>query len=433
MRAFVPAPPLSGRTRARARPPESRRRRPRAAPRAALRAPHERVVVELARPLGVVLKESAAGRRVVVDEVEDSGCAAGLVQPGDIVVEASASDGGETWPERSLDGAVNAIKNRNGESVTLTLERYHAEDAQDEATAAPKGGFYAGALPSAQKGSPSAPGVGNSGVPNAAGVTAVVVDENSLLAAAREAAEAVPAKAPFAGEGSAPVVAANSKATMAARENAAVTTGEKNRTSALPKKGSSKVVSSVVGDCATRERIMIEVAPPLGLVLQEAARGKRVVVAEVDVAGRAAGLVKQGDVVVEISTPGGETWPSRGLEGAVSAITSGGDTVTLVLERNDAKMVRVPTAMPKGVRARSRPLVEEKIQAEADALDWEGEWWIKDAEKDGRSAELGSTVWADGTKAGEGEKEEPVEEKKFEEFLQLILLFPILLLLLPQF
>jgi pentatricopeptide repeat protein len=131
--AFAPTPALPTPRR-----PPAKRARPGAAPPPAATPPRcarRTLTVELPRPLGLVLEESsAAPRRVVVSHVDADAPAAAVVRVGDVVVATSATFGSGTWPARSLDGAVSAIRTRCGATVTLVLER---EDGEAVAVAPP--------------------------------------------------------------------------------------------------------------------------------------------------------------------------------------------------------------------------------------------------------------------------------------------------------
>ncbi|GMH70005.1 hypothetical protein TrST_g14148 [Triparma strigata] len=82
-------------------------------------------VVELKRPLGVVLEEDEKGN-VYVETVAPLGNAArtGVVKKGDIVVMCSATFGDQLWSTRGcgLPRVLSAIKVRAGPTVTLVLE-----------------------------------------------------------------------------------------------------------------------------------------------------------------------------------------------------------------------------------------------------------------------------------------------------------------------
>ncbi|GMI20827.1 hypothetical protein TrRE_jg610, partial [Triparma retinervis] len=83
-------------------------------------------VVELKRPLGVVLEEDEKGN-VYVETVAPLGNAArtGIVKKGDVVVMCSATFGDQLWSCRGcgLPRVLSAIKVRAGPTVTLVLER----------------------------------------------------------------------------------------------------------------------------------------------------------------------------------------------------------------------------------------------------------------------------------------------------------------------
>jgi len=82
-------------------------------------------VVELRRPLGLVLDEDDSGN-VYVETVAPRGNAArtGLVKEGDIVVMCSATFGDQLWSTRGvgLTRVLAAIRVRAGATVTLVLE-----------------------------------------------------------------------------------------------------------------------------------------------------------------------------------------------------------------------------------------------------------------------------------------------------------------------
>ena len=82
-------------------------------------------VVELRRPLGLVLDEDDSGN-VYVETVAPRGNAArtGLVKEGDIVVMCSATFGEQLWSTRGvgLTRVLAAIRVRAGATVTLVLE-----------------------------------------------------------------------------------------------------------------------------------------------------------------------------------------------------------------------------------------------------------------------------------------------------------------------
>lgn len=82
-------------------------------------------VVELKRPLGLVLEEDDKGN-VYVETVAPKGNAArtGLVKEGDIVSMCSATFGEQLWSCRGagLQRVLSAIRIRAGPTVTLVLE-----------------------------------------------------------------------------------------------------------------------------------------------------------------------------------------------------------------------------------------------------------------------------------------------------------------------
>ena len=82
-------------------------------------------VVELKRPLGLVLDEDDSGN-VYVETVAPRGNAArtGLVKEGDVVVMCSATFGDQLWSTRGvgLTRVLAAIRVRAGPTVTLVLE-----------------------------------------------------------------------------------------------------------------------------------------------------------------------------------------------------------------------------------------------------------------------------------------------------------------------
>jgi len=82
-------------------------------------------VVELKRPLGVVLNEDNDGN-VYVEQVAPKGNAArtGLVKEGDIVTMCSATFGGDMWSCRGvgLTRVLAAIRVRAGPTVKLVFE-----------------------------------------------------------------------------------------------------------------------------------------------------------------------------------------------------------------------------------------------------------------------------------------------------------------------
>jgi len=82
-------------------------------------------VVELVRPLGLVLNQDEKGN-VYVETVAPRGNAArtGKVKEGDIVTMCSATFGDQMWSTRGvgLNRVLNAIKVRSGATVKLVLE-----------------------------------------------------------------------------------------------------------------------------------------------------------------------------------------------------------------------------------------------------------------------------------------------------------------------
>lgn len=82
-------------------------------------------LVELKRPLGIVLEEDANGN-VYVDAIAPKGNAArtGMVKEGDIVVMCSATFGDQMWSCRGsgLSRVLAAIRVRAGPTVKLVLE-----------------------------------------------------------------------------------------------------------------------------------------------------------------------------------------------------------------------------------------------------------------------------------------------------------------------
>jgi len=82
-------------------------------------------LVELKRPLGLVLDQDAQGN-VYVDTVAPRGNAArsGKVKQGDILVMCSATFGDQMWSTRGagLSRVLNAIKVRAGPTVKLVFE-----------------------------------------------------------------------------------------------------------------------------------------------------------------------------------------------------------------------------------------------------------------------------------------------------------------------
>lgn len=95
-------------------------------------------VVELRRPLGVVLEADDSGN-VYVDAVAPMGNAArsGLVKEGDVVVMCSATFGEQLWSTRGvgLTRVLSAIKIRAGPTVTLVLESPNESERKAKQTA----------------------------------------------------------------------------------------------------------------------------------------------------------------------------------------------------------------------------------------------------------------------------------------------------------
>ena len=89
----------------------------------------ETFVVEVAKPLGMVLEERGAGadRAVYVKALDPAGNAAssGQVKKGDRLLKVSASLGDAMWEARSVDGVVSAVSTRlaTGQRVRFELER----------------------------------------------------------------------------------------------------------------------------------------------------------------------------------------------------------------------------------------------------------------------------------------------------------------------
>lgn len=83
-------------------------------------------MVELKRPLGIVLEEDENGN-VYVDAIAPRGNAArtGMVKEGDVVTMCSATFGDQMWNCRGvgLTRVLAAIRVRAGPSVKLVLER----------------------------------------------------------------------------------------------------------------------------------------------------------------------------------------------------------------------------------------------------------------------------------------------------------------------
>merc|ERR1719162_659210 len=82
-------------------------------------------VVELKRPLGLILNEDDSGN-VFVENVAPRGNAArtGMVKEGDIVVMCSATFGDQLWSTRGagLSRVLSAIRIRAGPTIKLALE-----------------------------------------------------------------------------------------------------------------------------------------------------------------------------------------------------------------------------------------------------------------------------------------------------------------------
>ncbi|GKY94315.1 hypothetical protein MPSEU_000397300 [Mayamaea pseudoterrestris] len=83
-------------------------------------------VVELMRPLGLILKQDEETGNVYVDKVAPKGNAArtGKVKEGDIVAMCSATFGDEMWSTRGvgLTRVLAAIRVRSGPTVKLVFE-----------------------------------------------------------------------------------------------------------------------------------------------------------------------------------------------------------------------------------------------------------------------------------------------------------------------
>jgi len=96
-------------------------------------------VVELKRPLGIVLDQDESGN-VYVQTLAPRGNAArtGLVKEGDVVTMCSATFGDQLWSTRGvgLTRVLAAIKVRAGATVTLVLE--NSKDTQRAATMSTK-------------------------------------------------------------------------------------------------------------------------------------------------------------------------------------------------------------------------------------------------------------------------------------------------------
>lgn len=99
--------------------------------------PNDRVV-ELRRPLGIVLDEDDDGN-VYVETVAARGNAArtGLVKEGDIVTMCSATFGSQLWSCRGagLTRILAAIRVRAGPTVTLVLENTNEKTSKVKNTA----------------------------------------------------------------------------------------------------------------------------------------------------------------------------------------------------------------------------------------------------------------------------------------------------------
>jgi len=95
-------------------------------------------VVELKRPLGIVLEEDENGN-VYVDAVAPRGNAArtGMVKEGDIVTMCSATFGDQMWNCRGvgLTRVIAAIRVRAGSSIKLVLEAENEMESKWENTA----------------------------------------------------------------------------------------------------------------------------------------------------------------------------------------------------------------------------------------------------------------------------------------------------------
>lgn len=93
-------------------------------------------VVELMRPLGLVLKEDEF-RNVFVETVAPAGNAArdGQIKEGDYIVMCSATFGDDMWSTRGagLSRVLNAIRVRSGSKVKLVVEsRNQAKKKQND-------------------------------------------------------------------------------------------------------------------------------------------------------------------------------------------------------------------------------------------------------------------------------------------------------------
>lgn len=95
-------------------------------------------VVELKRPLGIVLNEDQSGN-VYVETVAARGNAArtGMVQEGDIVTMCSSTFGDEMWSCRGagLSRVLSAIRLRAGPTVKLVFENSKEGTAKAKKTA----------------------------------------------------------------------------------------------------------------------------------------------------------------------------------------------------------------------------------------------------------------------------------------------------------
>lgn len=95
-------------------------------------------VVELRRPLGLVLNEDESGN-VYVETVAARGNAArtGLVKEGDILTMCSATFGTQLWSCRGagLTRVLSAIRVRAGTTVSLVLESPNENKAKAKSTA----------------------------------------------------------------------------------------------------------------------------------------------------------------------------------------------------------------------------------------------------------------------------------------------------------
>jgi len=97
----------------------------------------EDTVVELLRPLGLILNQDSDGN-VYVETVAPKGNAArtGKVKEGDIVTMCSATFGNEMWSTRGvgLTRVLAAIRVRSGNTVKLALETSDQYEKKAEVT-----------------------------------------------------------------------------------------------------------------------------------------------------------------------------------------------------------------------------------------------------------------------------------------------------------